>query len=277
MNSSYCGAGRRRERRARIIAWPSPQSSVQMTGYSPVLVGVITSVVSIPGTASCFWPNSGTQNEWITSRERSVSSTVRSTGRTSCPDVNFVVARVLERPGELLRGDLDPERVRAGVVVLGEHDRADDRDRGDEDRRDRRPDDLEPGVPVDRRAVRVVVGRHAEPEDRVDDHGRDDREDRDADRGREPEGELDPLPLLGGDVGQPRNEDGDQRRDVPRRRRITMRTIEPLRTAASLHEPVTDPRASTVRQMTPISGRHESRASPRTRRTQQWDSESASF
>ena len=72
-----------------MVAWPSPHSSVQTIENSPVRFGVITSVVSIPGTASDFCPNSGTQNEWITSSERSVSLTVSFTGRTSCPDVNF--------------------------------------------------------------------------------------------------------------------------------------------------------------------------------------------
>ncbi len=48
---------------------------------------MIASVVSIPGTASDFWPNSGTQNEWITSSECSVSFTPWSTGSTSAPDV----------------------------------------------------------------------------------------------------------------------------------------------------------------------------------------------
>ena len=50
---------------------------------------MITSVVSIPGTASDFWPNSGTQNEWITSSECSVSFTGRSTGSTSSPETTL--------------------------------------------------------------------------------------------------------------------------------------------------------------------------------------------
>src|SRR6516162_5043587 len=47
----------------RIVEWPSPQSSVQITGKVPVLVGVITRSFTCPGTASCFWPKFGTQNE----------------------------------------------------------------------------------------------------------------------------------------------------------------------------------------------------------------------
>ena len=97
---------------------------------------------------------------------------------------DLVGAGVPELPGELLRGHGDAKRVRAGVVVLGEHDRADDRDRGHQDRRDRRPDDLEAGVPVDRRPVRLVLRLDAEVEHRVDDRGGHDGEDGDADDGR---------------------------------------------------------------------------------------------
>ena len=76
---------------ARIVACPSPQSSVHIKANCPVLFGVITSVVSIPGTASDFWPNSGTQNEWITSTEFNVSLTGSSTGSTSWPEVTLVL------------------------------------------------------------------------------------------------------------------------------------------------------------------------------------------
>ena len=47
----------------RITERPSPQSSVQITGYVPTLLGVMWSVGWRPGTVSCFCPNSGTQNE----------------------------------------------------------------------------------------------------------------------------------------------------------------------------------------------------------------------
>src|SRR3990170_7310142 len=72
-----------------MVEWPSPQSSVQTMAYSPTRLGVITSVVSIPGTASDFWPNSGTQNAWITSSECSVSFTGRFTGSTSSPETTL--------------------------------------------------------------------------------------------------------------------------------------------------------------------------------------------
>ena len=45
---------------------------MQITGYVPTFVGVITSSVSWPGSASDFWPNCGTQNEWMTSSAVSV-------------------------------------------------------------------------------------------------------------------------------------------------------------------------------------------------------------
>ena len=60
---------RRRCTGARIVAWPRPQSSVQMSVNVPVRVGVITMLVSIPGTTSCFCPIAGIQNEWITSAD----------------------------------------------------------------------------------------------------------------------------------------------------------------------------------------------------------------
>src|SRR4029078_6516681 len=53
----------------RMTAGPRPQSSVQITGNVPCRSGVITRVVSRPGTASSFWPNSGTQNECVTSSD----------------------------------------------------------------------------------------------------------------------------------------------------------------------------------------------------------------
>ena len=72
----------------RMMAWPRPQSSVQMTGNVPVRVGVTTSVLYSPGTASCFCESSGTQNEWMTSFDvmRSSCAALRaaSDGRTSC-------------------------------------------------------------------------------------------------------------------------------------------------------------------------------------------------
>ena len=73
----------------RIVAWPRPQSSVQMTGNRPSFVGVMWSVGWMPGTVSCFWPHSGTQNEWITSFAVNVSRMSRPSGTRSVPVVRF--------------------------------------------------------------------------------------------------------------------------------------------------------------------------------------------
>ena len=64
----------------RISAWPRPQSSVQITGNVPRCVGVMTSELCWPGTASCFCENSGTQNEWMTSLAVMSSFTCRPFG-----------------------------------------------------------------------------------------------------------------------------------------------------------------------------------------------------
>ena len=69
-----------------MVAWPSPQSSVQTTAKSPIRSGVTRISVSIPGTASIFWPKFGTQNEWITSTAVIVKRVSWPIGRTSSPD-----------------------------------------------------------------------------------------------------------------------------------------------------------------------------------------------
>ena len=122
-------------------------------------VGVTRIVVSIPGTASIFCPKFGTQKEWITSTAVIVNRASRPTGSTSSPDVDVLVVRVHELPRELLADRVHLERPVPGLAVPGEHDGAHDPDRDHEDRRDRRPRDLEPRVTVDRRAVGVVVQR----------------------------------------------------------------------------------------------------------------------
>jgi hypothetical protein len=126
------------------------------------------------------------------------------------------LGRVREAPRELLAGHVDPERVGAGVPILGEDDRADDRDRDHEHRRDGRPGDLEPGVAVDRLSVGVVVGADPEFQQRVDDHCGDDREDRDADHRYEPEDEVDPPGLAARRRRQPAWHERESRRDAAR-------------------------------------------------------------
>src|ERR1051325_11481717 len=49
----------------------------------------MTSLVVEPGTASCFWPNSGTQNEWVTSSEVIRSSTGAFSGSFSVAEVSL--------------------------------------------------------------------------------------------------------------------------------------------------------------------------------------------
>ena len=72
----------------RISEWPRPQSSVQITANVPRRFGVMCSLVTIPGTVSCFWLNSGTQKEWITSFALKTSSTERPSGSRSVPLVS---------------------------------------------------------------------------------------------------------------------------------------------------------------------------------------------
>src|SRR5260221_3510294 len=73
----------------RMTAWPSPQSSVQMTSNVPRRFGVMCSRVVRPGTVSCFCENSETQKEWITSFDVKTSSTERPRGRRSVPLVRL--------------------------------------------------------------------------------------------------------------------------------------------------------------------------------------------
>ena len=63
----------------------------------PVRVGVITMLVSIPGTRSCFCPISGIQNEWITSADCISKVMLRSTGRTSSPDLRPLLSGYSKR------------------------------------------------------------------------------------------------------------------------------------------------------------------------------------
>ena len=143
----------------RITAWPRPQSSVQMIGYVPILFGVTVKFVSIPGTASCFCPNSGTQNEWMTSSARSVKRAGRLIGSLRTFVVRPFCCGYLNVQANCCAVTSTRSGFEPGVVVARQDDRRDDRHRGDERERDRRPRNLEPGVSVNRRAVGVVVGR----------------------------------------------------------------------------------------------------------------------
>ena len=164
---------------ARIRPWPAPQSSVHSAGYFPSLVGVTRRVVVMPGTASSFSENSGTKKLWITSSERSLKTTGRPSGRYSAGETLFPRLRVREFERELPLGDVDRERVLLVRLVAAQHAVGVAAEADEQQRRKRRPDHLEPGVTVDRRAVdAIVVGLQPELPDRVDDHRLDEHEDR---------------------------------------------------------------------------------------------------
>ena len=170
---------------ARMTAWPE---AAELGAEHRVLAELgrrdRECVVMTRAAASCFWRNSGTQNEWITSSaadlqlgrpvQRAALSSVEATSRL---------------PGYLkLQANCcavtSTSRVARDAVVLGERDGADDSRSRSRAGRDGRPGDLEARVPVDRRAVGVVVGPRAELQTGVDRRPRDDREDDDADRRR---------------------------------------------------------------------------------------------
>ena len=133
-------------------------------------------MVLMPGTASYFSRNSGTQNECSTSFVWILNSTGGSTGSTSSRA--DLLLGVLEGPGELLARDLHDHLVLGLGLDVVEHHPAVDRQHGDDDERDRHPDDLEPGVAVDRRAVAHVAGLGAEADDAVDGDRHHEHEDR---------------------------------------------------------------------------------------------------
>ena len=81
-----------------------------MSVSRPVFVGVIGTCVTIPGTASCFCLNSGTQKEWMTSSARRLELDLPAFGEAELARLDAAVLRVLEVPGELLRGHVDLSR-----------------------------------------------------------------------------------------------------------------------------------------------------------------------
>ena len=187
--ASSCSRARPRSPRVAITStcermseWPSPQSSVQTIGILPDLRRRDHELRQLARHGVLLLPELR-HPEGVEHVDRAQLEHVsRPSGRRSIPVATpFGYSKL---PRELLRRDPDAERVGAGAVVLREHDRARDADHDHEHRRDRRPDDLDPRVAVDRRAVGVVVGLGAELPDRVEDHGADDREDGDADRRR---------------------------------------------------------------------------------------------
>ena len=82
--------------------------------------------VTIPGTASCFCLNSGTQKEWMTSSACMLSSTCRPSTSRSSSDWKPPYCGYLKCPGELLRGHVHLQAVLLQLAVLSERDGADD-------------------------------------------------------------------------------------------------------------------------------------------------------
>ena len=203
-----------------MTAWPSPQSSVQITGKVPCRSGVITRVVSRPGTASCFWPNSGTQNECITSSDVIRSLVVTLIGSFSVAEVS------LPKPGywKLQANCWAVTLTTSGVSLSDEAaeacgmcsflasttaltiEIAVTRTAGTAVQTISRPVLPWIGGPS---ASSPGCARNLT--DRVEDHGGDEREDRDADRGHEPEDEVDPAGLLARGVRHPRDQERDER------------------------------------------------------------------
>ena len=105
----------------------------------------------IPGTASIFSENLGTKKLWITSSERSLKTTGWPLGRYSCGgDDFFPPPRIGELEGELALRHVDGDLAllaspRWSAGPCRRRCREDD-----QDRRHRGPDDLQPGVAVDR-------------------------------------------------------------------------------------------------------------------------------
>src|SRR5262245_5324163 len=89
--------------------------------------------------------------------------------------------RIREAPFELDGLDLEGSVTVGELLVLHENDARVDADEDDEHSRDRRPQDLDAGVAVDRLAVLVVVGSRPELQDRIDRDRGDEREDDQAD------------------------------------------------------------------------------------------------
>src|SRR5215510_728318 len=62
---------------------PGPHNSAQGSSYLPGLVALNQTLISRPGTASCFKRNDGTKKLWMTSLLRSTTLTTLFTGTCS--------------------------------------------------------------------------------------------------------------------------------------------------------------------------------------------------
>ena len=158
-------AARRRARSGASRRGRGRTAPRRRPGSRRARVGVTRSSVSIPRTASIFMRKAGTQKSWMTSLDWTVKWTCWPTRHVELRRGDLLAAvRVLveEGPGELLADDADLERrVGRRLLDVRQHDVGVGAERDEQDRRDRGPDDLEPRVAVDRRAVEVLLARAA--------------------------------------------------------------------------------------------------------------------
>ena len=179
----------------------TPQSSAHLPSKSPVASGTKRRELMRPGMASIFPVRAGTHQLWMTSMP--VSSELDGLVDREVEGVHGrFAARVAVLPVELVR--LDPDRqVRLVFDAPCLHRRdlgeGEDRERREDDRGDRRPDDLEPGVAVDLRPLGALgrVAPAAEADDEEDERRLDEDEDDRAEAEDDPVETRDRLPARG--------------------------------------------------------------------------------
>ncbi len=112
--------------------------------------------------------------------DREVDGLVRRQVQLRRGDLLAALALVIEGPRELLADDAHVHRARPrGLLDVGQHDVGVRAEADEQDRRDRRPDDLQPRVAVDRRAVlELLAGTHPELDRAVEDDRLHEHEDR---------------------------------------------------------------------------------------------------
>ena len=128
---------------------------------------------------------------------------------------DVLAARVVgELERELPLGDVDRDRARLVLLVVAEHDVGVADEADDQHRRQGRPDDLEPRVAVDRRAVLLLLARlHPELPDREQDDGHDERSDRYRRDQQHVVERVDVVRLVGTRRREPRNREHDRDTD----------------------------------------------------------------
>ena len=172
---------------------------------------MVTCVV-VPGTASCFWANSGTQKEWRTSSALSVRRAGRSTGSLSTFVVSFFSSGYSNVQANccavtsMLTG-LEPVRSFRARTIAETIAMDVTRAKGIAVQPISRPVWPWIGGPSESSS-----GRDAELPRRVHERRDDDRVDDDADDRHVPEDEVDPVGLLRGARRQPVRDHGDRSR-----------------------------------------------------------------